>query len=473
MKKSLCFYFQIHLPYQLRRYRFFDISKSHHYYDDFNIRSLLMRTAEECYLPMNKVLLDIIKEQGSKFKVTFSVTGEAIEQMEKYTPHVLDSFKELAATGCVEFLSETYSHSLVFLKDEKEFERQLLKQSETIEKYFGQKPKAVRLTGLIYSDQIGERVSRMGFDTMLTEGAKHVMGWKSPNYVYNNTNDAKLKVLLRNYGLSDPIAYRFSDRTWKEWPLTCEKYLTWLDAVNENEEVINLFMDYQTFGVRHHQSSGIFEFMRYLPERILATNKYEFLTPSEIVEKHQAVGPVHVPYPISWSEEERDLSIWLGNEMQNDAFGSLCELADKIRFVGDDNLVKDWEYLQDSDHFYSMCTKWMTEGTKSRFKTFYSSPYDAYINFMNILSDLIIRVNDEVDKKVASLMKNKVAAEKIAKIIPVGHTNYTSVELIKIIDVVGDTLKTKATKTKVVESGKENTTTTAKKKSAGTTKDSK
>lgn len=450
MKKSVCFYFQVHLPYQLRRYRFFDINNSHHYYDDFNIRSLLVRMAEDCYMPMNRVLLETIKEQGEKFKVAFSITGETIEQMEKYTPHVLESFKELAATGCVEFLSETYSHSLVFLKDEVEFERQLKKQNAAIEKHFNQKPKIVRLTGMIYSDQIGERVARMGYNGMLTEGAKHVMGWKSPNFVYTNTNNSKFKILLRNYSLSDDIAYRFSDATWKEWPLTCEKYVNWIDEVNKNEDVLNLFMDYQTFGIRHRQGSGIFEFMRYLPSHILNANKFEFLTPSEMLKKHEAVGPVHVPYPISWSEEERDLSIWLGNELQQDAFTSLCDLADKIRFADDVNLTLDWDRLQDSDHFYSMCTKWMTDGTKSRFRTYYVSPYDAYINYMNVLSDLINRTDEKVAEKMKSLRKNKTLTEKISKFVAENqHDNYTSAQLVKVMSIIGkDEIKVKQTPVK-------------------------
>lgn len=437
MKKTLCFYFQIHLPFQLRRYRFFDIGNSHQYYDEFSIRTYLQKIVEQCYLPMNRVLLDIIKEYGSKFKVAFSITGETIEQLEKYAPQVLDSFRELAATGSVEFMCETYAHSLAFLKDEKELERQLKKQSATIKKYFNQEPVTARLTGLMYSDQIGERVAKLGFKAIVTEGAKHVLGWKSPNYVYSNVNNPNLKVLLRNFHLSDDIAYRFSDTTWSEWPVTSEKFASWLDVVNESDEVVNLFMDYITFGNRHPRSTGIFEFMRYLPKEVFSHGKFEFLTPSEVIKKHTPVGPVHVPYPISWSEEERDLSIWLGNDLQNDAFTSLCDLGEKVRFVDDAELTQDWERLQDSDHYYYMCTKWMSDASSRRFKSVYSSPYDAYINYMNVLSDLISRVNDAIAEKVALLKKDSHYADELSKFITCDETEYSSLQIKKIAELLG------------------------------------
>lgn len=472
MKKSLCFYFQIHVPYQLKRYRFFDIGNYHHYYDEFSIRTYIQKIATQCYLPMNKVLLDIIKEYGKKFKVAFSITGETIEQLEKYAPNVLDSFKELAATGSVEFLCETYAHSLAFLKDETELERQLLKQKKAIQHHFGQEPTVVRLTGLIYSDQIGEKVAKMGFKGMIAEGAKHVLGWKSPNYIYTNANNAKLKILLRNYQLSDDIAYRFSDRSWDQWPVTTEKYVSWLDNIGENDEVVNLFMDYITFGERHNRSTGIFEFMRFLPKQIFEHNKFDFATPGEVVKKHQAVAPVHVPYPISWSEEERDLSIWLGNDLQSDAFNSLCELGEKVRFVDDGNITQDWERLQDSDHYYYMGTKWLADGTARRFKNVYSSPYDAYINYMNVLSDLTARVNDGLYKKIDSLSKNKSYAEQISKIISSDNTEYTSLQVRKIAELISKDAKAKSKKADSVnEETKESETPENKAKVKKTDKD--
>lgn len=471
MKKSLCFYFQIHVPYQLRRFRFFDIGNNHDYYDEFNIRTNLQKTAAQCYLPMNKVLLDIIKEHGKKFKVAFSITGETLEQLEQYAPNVLDSFKELAATGCVEFLCETYAHSLAFLKDETELERLLTKQKAAIKRVFGQEPSVVRLTGLIYSDQIGEKVAKLGYKGMLAEGAKHVLGWKSPNFVYTNANNDKLKLLLRNYQLSDDIAYRFSDRTWSEWPITSEKYAGWLNNIDKNEKVVNLFMDYITFGDRHPRSTGIFEFMRYLPKQVLEDGNFEFLTPSEVIKKHEAVNPVHVPYPMSWSEEARDLSIWLGNDLQNDAYDSLCNLGEKVRFLDDNSITRDWERLQDSDHYYYMGTKWISDGSTRRFKSVYSSPYDAYINYMNILSDLTTRVNDGVNEKIESLKKNKVFAEKLQKIIPVEqHSDYNIVQITKINEIIKKAAKEvsakkgTASKTKAETTSKENKEDAAKSK---------
>lgn len=434
MKKSICFYFQVHLPSQLRRYRFFDIGNSHQYYDEFSNRSHIQKIAEQCYLPMNKIMLDLIKQHKDKFKISYSITGEVIEQMEQYVPEVLDSFKQLATTNCVEFICETYSHSLAFLKDEKEFANQLERQAALIKKHFGQKPKTVRLTGLIYSDQIGEKVAAMGFDSMLTEGAKHVLGWKSPNYVYNNTNNEKLKILLRNPYLSDMMAYHFSEHNSSNWP----KFISLLNNINENEEVVNLFMDYLTFGIRHSRESGIFEFIKYLINNIADQNTYEFITPIEAVKKHKSVAPIQVPYPISWSEDERDLSIWLGNDLQNDAFSSLCDLGDKIRFIEKENkeIKSDWEKLQDSDHFYCMCTRWQEDQTGRRFRNLYTNPYDAYINYMNVLSDLILRVDSEVNKKIVFLMKDSELRDKLAKVATVNYTDFSPEKTKKIIDLV-------------------------------------
>ena len=442
MKKSICFYFQVHLPSQLRRYRFFDIGNSHQYYDDFNTRNHIQKVAESCYLPANKLMLDLIKKNKNNFKISYSITGEVIEQMELYAPEALASFKELAATGCVEFICETYSHSLAFLKDEKEFEDQLKKHSALIKKHFGQKPTTVRLTGLIYSDQIGEKVAKMGFETMLTEGAKHILGWKSPNYVYTNSSNSKLKVLLRNPGFSDKISYRFSEQSSPDWPLTVEKYVTYLNSINENEEVVSLFMDYLTFGFRHSASTGIFDFLKHLPQDILKENKFEFLTPAEITKKHKPIAPLQVPYPISWSEDERDLSIWLGNDLQNDAFASLCELGEKIRFIENENsqIKRDWEKLQDSDHFYFMCTRWQEDQSGRRFRNLYTNPYDAYINYMNVLSDLILRIDSEVNKKILVLMKDNDLREKISKEIGIVYTEYPQAKIKKIMELVNESV---------------------------------
>lgn len=407
MKKTICFYFQVHQPFRLRRYRFFDIGSNHQYFDDFNNRSILRKVAEQCYLPMNKLLLDLIHEYGKKFKIAFSISGTATEQFQLYAPEVLESFKELAKTGCVEFLAETSAHSLSILKDEREFERQVNYHCEQIKLHFGQKPTTFRLTELIYSDEIGAKVAALGFKTILTEGARHVMGWKSPNFIYTNAINPKLKVLLRNFRLSDDISFRFSDRGWAEWPVTSEKYVKWLNELQAKEEMINLFMDYETFGEHQAASTGIFEFMRHLPQQVFSSSNFEFLTPSEAADKHQPIAPIHVPFPISWADEERDLTAWLGNELQDDAFDSLYRLSEKMDNVTDPTLIKNWLRLQNSDHFYYMCTKWFSDGNVHKYFNPYATPYEAYINYMNVLSDFVLQVDrhlgragiEPIDKK--------------------------------------------------------------------------
>lgn len=392
MKPSICLYFQVHQPDRLRQYRFFDIGKDSHYFDDFSNRTIVRRVAERCYLPMNALMLENIQKFGKSFKIAYSISGSAIEQFEKFAPEVLDSFKALAATGCVEFLAETYTHSLASLVSKDEFKKQVELHSKTIEKYFGKKPKCFRNTELIYSDEIGEMVYKMGFKGMLTEGAKHILGWKSPNYVYSNANNPKLKVLLRNFQLSDDIAFRFSNKGWIEWPLDCSKFASWVSEQVANDEIINLFMDYETFGEHQSAASGIFDFMRALPETILSNTDIEFVTPSEAIKKHDAVSPINVPFSISWADEERDTSAWLGNELQNEAFSKLYDLSDRVLALQDDKITKDYMKLQESDHFYYMCTKFFSDGAVHNYFNPYDTPYEAFINYMNVLSDLIIRI---------------------------------------------------------------------------------
>ena len=394
MKKSVCLYFQVHQPTRLRLYRFFDIGKDSHYYDDFADRTILKRVAQKCYLPMNQLLLDVIKQQKGAFKVAFSLSGSVLEQFERYAPEVIDSFRALADTGCVEFLAETYYHSLASLASEAEFSHQVLKHKAQVEQLFGQTPKVFRNTELIYSDSIGKQVYQLGFKTMLTEGARHIMGWKSPDYVYSCAEQPKLKLLLRNYSLSDDIAFRFSDKGWKDWPLTAEKYLSWLKQ--SEGEIINLFMDYETFGEHQAASSGIFDFMRYLPEAITQDGTFEFVTPSQAARKHKAVAPIEVPQTISWADEERDVTAWLGNELQQDAFNKLYGQAEKLALVNDPVLWEDFGHLQESDHLYYMSTKFFSDGEVHRYFNPYSTPYEAFINYMNVLSDFIIRIDDAV-----------------------------------------------------------------------------
>ena len=410
MKKSICLYFQVHQPNRLRLYRFFDIGKDSHYYDDFANRTILRRVAQKCYLPMNALLLELIEANKGAFKVAFSISGSVLEQFDRYAPEVIESFRKLAQTGNVEFLSETYYHSLASLASPIEFKNQVLKHKAAIEHYFGVTPKAFRNTELIYSDAIGEMVYDMGFKTMLTEGAKHVLGWKSPNFVYSCAQAKNLKVLLKNSSLSDDIAFRFSDRGWSDWPLTGEKYLSWIKAAAQNEDIVNLFMDYETFGEHQKAASGIFDFMKFLPEVILNDGEFEFVTPTQAAKKHRPVGDIDVMDPISWADEERDVTAWLGNELQNDAFNKLNDQAEKLALLNDEALWSDYGHLQESDHFYYMCTKFFSDGAVHKYFNPYDTPYEAFINYMNVLSDFILRVDDAI-----SVSDVNFAAEKPVK----------------------------------------------------------
>ena len=410
-KKSLCLYFQIHQPTRLRLYRFFDIGKDSHYYDDFTNRTILRRVAELCYLPMNNLLYELICRYKGDFKVSFSISGSALEQFDRYAPEVIESFRKLAETGSVEFLCETYNHSLSSLICPAEFHSQVLRHKAAIEQYFGHKPVTFRNTELIYSNSIGANVYNLGFKTMLTEGARHVLAWRSPDFVCSDSMKPELKLLLRNYRLSDDIAFRFSDRTSPDWPLTGEKYLERLkDSVKTSGEVINLFMDYETFGEHQRANTGIFDFMRYLPEVILKDGTFTFETPKDVTAKYNAVSPIDVPEPISWADEERDVTAWLGNELQQEAFKKLYSLYEKIAIIKDPVLCSDFGHLQESDHFYYMCTKFFSDGEVHKYFNPYESPYEAFINYMNVLSDFMIRVNDEYSDKVA-----KFAAENTEK----------------------------------------------------------
>jgi alpha-amylase len=353
----------------------------------------MKKVAEKCYIPANNVLLDLIREYGNQFKISFSISGTALDQFELYAPEVLKSFQELAKTGCVEFLAETYSHSLSSLVSDEEFKKQVQDHSKKIEKLFGYTPTVFRNTELIYSDKIGALVSEMGFKTMLTEGANHILDWKSPNFMYCSATNPELKLLLKNYRLSDDIAFRFSQSDWNGWPLTAEKFVGWLNEIPEKDEIINLFMDYETFGEHQWKETGIFEFMRSLPHHIFSSSTYSFITPSEAASYFQPIAKLSMPNPVSWADEERDLSAWLGNDIQDDAFESLYRLEHKVKNINDDAIQLNWRYLQTSDHFYYMCTKFFADGDVHKYFNPYNSPYDAFINYMNILSDFEGRVN--------------------------------------------------------------------------------
>ena len=385
--KNVCLYFQVHQPYRLKKYRFFNMGKDHFYFDDFLNRTVMQRVATDCYLPMNRLLLKVIEQTGGAVRVAFSISGSAIEQFKQYAPEVLDSFRELAATGSVEFLAETYAHSLASVASRAEFEKQVVQHSDAMEELFGQRPKVFRNTELIYSDHIGEMIEEMGFEAMLAEGARQILGWKSANYVYANPIKQNLKLLLRNYKLSDDIAFRFADRGWAEYPLTVDKYLSWLTNEENKGEAINLFMDYETFGEHTKASEGIFEFMEELLRRLAQHDRLKMCTPSQIAAECQSTAILHVPHPTSWADEERDLSAWLGNELQDEAFSKLYALRDKIVEINDPNMTHVFNALQGSDHFYYMCTKWFSDGDVHSYFNPYDSPYEAFMNYMNVLSD--------------------------------------------------------------------------------------
>lgn len=399
--KTVCLYFQVHQPWRLKVYRFFNIGKDHNYLDDFTNRAIMQKVARQCYLPMNALLLKLIKENKGAFKCSFSITGSAVEQFRAYAPEVLDSFRALAETGCVEFLAETYSHSLAALSSKEDFTEQVKLHTKMIKEEFGKKPVAFRNTELIYSDQIGEMVSELGFKTILAEGARHVMGWKSPNYIYTNSIDNRLRVLLRNYKLSDDIAFRFSNQGWDQYPLTADKFAQWV--AEENGEVMNLFMDYETFGEHQKATTGIFDFMKALPKALLKHNDICFATVSEAAKSSQPVGVLHCPHVMSWADEERDVTAWLGNELQNEAFSKLYALKDKVKSLKNADFEYVWNFMQTSDHFYYMATKWLSDGDVHSYFNPYGSSYEAFINYMNVLSDFEI----EVEKALAAKKSRK------------------------------------------------------------------
>lgn len=384
--KSICFYFQVHQPFRLRTYRFFDIGSKHDYFDKVQNRWLCRRIADKCYLPANSLMLELIKRTEGRFRIAYSISGTALDQFEAYTPEVIESFQTLAQSGCVEFLSETYSHSLASLVSPSEFKQQVEQHGKKIERLFGQTPKVFRNTELIYSDAIGDMVSRMGFKAQLAEGARQILAWRSPNYLYRHPENSDFVLLLKNYQLSDDIAFRFSQHTWVGFPLTCDKFVDWLNQT-DNPDCINLFMDYETFGEHQWQETGIFDFLRYLPQTVFDRSDFDFKTPSELLSCYEPKGEFSAKEPVSWADEERDLTAWLGNDLQNDAFEQLYAMEEKINRCGDEDLLRKWRYLQTSDNFYYMCTKWFSDGDVHKYFNHYNSPYEAYINYMNVLAD--------------------------------------------------------------------------------------
>lgn len=455
--RSICFYFQIHQPFRLKRYKFFDIGNDHYYYDDYTNEEVIRRIAERCYLPANQTILQMIKETEGKFKVAFSISGVALEQLELYAPEVIDSFKELAQTGCVEFLAETFAHSLASLEeDNDEFEVQVKQHANKIQSLFGYKPTTFRNTELLYSDDIGRRVANMGFKGMITEGAKHILGWKSPNYVYCCASNPRLKLLLKNSKLSDDITFRFSDWSWDQFPLTADKLMDWISACPKDEDVINLFMGYETFGEIQCKETGIFEFLKALP-RMAEKAGVNFETPANLFSKKKPIDQIHVPYTISWADEERNTSAWLGNELQRSAFDKLYSIRDKVRLCRERKILQDWNYLQSCDHFYYMSTKHFSGG--SNHMSPYETPFEAFTNYMNVLSDFMIRVREKfpegVDvEELNSLMKTIDAQGKL------------------IAQLEEEKSKGFATESKACKATSKSTTAVAKKSTKTTTKKS-
>jgi alpha-amylase len=391
--KAICFYFQIHQPFRLKRYRFFDIGNDHYYYDDFANDDIVTRIAQHSYIPAAESLLRML-EQNPGFKCALSITGVALEQIEQYVPELIDVLKKLVATGRVEFLAETYAHSLSSLIDPDEFANQVKVHDEKIHELFGVRPKVLRNTELIYCDEMAPQILAMGYKGVITEGAKHILGWKSPNYVYSAATAPKLKILLRNSKLSDDISKRFSDTEWDAYPLTADKYIDWIASTPAEEQIVNLFMNLETFGEFQTRETGIFQFLEALPY-FAQQRGIEFVTPTEAISKLKSVGELSIMHPISWTDESRDTTAWLGNKLQNEAFEKLYSVAERVRLCDDRRLKQDWYYLQAADHLFYMATKHFADGAAHSNFSPYETPFVAFTNYMNVLADFIVRVEEQ------------------------------------------------------------------------------
>ena len=389
MAKTICLYFEIHQIIHLKRYRFFDIGRDHYYYDDYENERSINDIAEHSYVPALQTLIAMAKDYGKYFKVALSLSGVGLEQLEMHAPQVIDLLQELNKTGCVEFLCEPYSHGLAALGNEESFRDECLRMKAKIKELFGQSPKVFRNSSLIYSDEIGAQVASMGFKGMLTEGAKHILGWKSPHFIYNCALNPNLKILLRDYKLSDDLSLRFNNSDWSEYPLMADKYTQWIADLPEGENVINIFMELCALGMFQPLSSHILDFLYALP-KCAKERGITFSTPSELCSKGKSVGNIDIPYNVSWVDEERDTSCWLGNMMQREAFDKLYSVADRVRICNDVRIKQDWDYLQASNNFRFMTTKHNSVGMN---RGIYDGPYDAFTNYMNILGDFINRVN--------------------------------------------------------------------------------
>lgn len=400
---NICFYFQVHQPFRLRNYSLFDMGHNTNYFDEHKNKTIMEKVARKCYLPTNKILIDLINKYEGRFKISFSITGTAIEQFQKYTPKVLESYQDLAETGCVEFLSETYYHSLSALFDKQEFKQQIEQHSKTMKQLFGQKPTVFRNTELIYNNEIAKTIEDLGYKAILAEGADHILGWRSPNFVYSPKTTKNIKLLLKNYRLSDDIAFRFGNKGWESYPLTAKKYADWITPILG--DTINLFMDYETFGEHQWEDTGIFEFLKHLPYETFK-RKLGFQTPSELAQTRPK-DELDIHNPISWADIERDLSAWLGNKMQVSAMQRLYAMKPQVYESEDPQLIDTWKKLTTSDHFYYMCTKWFNDGDVHKYFNPYDSPYDSFITFMNVLNDLAFRLKIDTNKKIEQTCANQ------------------------------------------------------------------
>jgi len=477
--RTICLYFEIHQIIHLKRYRFFDIGRDHYYYDDYENERSITDIAERSYMPALNTLHEMIKENGKYFKVAFSLSGVGIEQLELHAPQVLEKLQEMNETGCVEFLAEPYSHGLSSLINEECFKADVKKQMAKMKEYFGQTPKVLRNSSLIYSDDIGLIASQMGFKGMLTEGAKHVLGWKSPHYIYHCALAPNLKLLLRDVKLSDDISLRFNNPEWEGYPLFADNYVNEIASHPEASQIINIFMELSALGIAQPLSSNILEFLRAIPACAKAKN-ITFSTPTEICMKTKSVGALAVPDTLSWVDEERDISCWLGNPMQREAFQKLYGVADRVRIANDSKINLDWDYLQAADNFRFMTTKPSNVGLD---RGIYSSPFDAFTNYMNILGDFLNRVNrlypeeidneqlesllttirnqsDEIERKDKEIVRLRAMLEKVESKIEENPAKKADIPTKKVVKKPKSAEKTvKKTAAKALEKTDENKAT--------------
>ena len=396
---SVCFYFEVHQPYRLKPYGALQVGRDHEYFDDGLNAEVMRKVADKCYLPANDSMLRLIEKTDGRFRVSYAITGVAIEQMKRYAPEAMDSFVRLAKTGAVEFIGETYYHSLAALYDKKELEAQIDLEMKLIRKEFGQTPRVFRNTELIYDDEIGQFVADLGFDGMICEGAYDVLDWRSPNFVYR-VPGRDMRLLTKNYKLSDDIAFRFSNRAWADYPLTAEKFVRWVHAQSGAGDVINLFMDYETFGEHQWKETGIFDFLEQLPDLLFTDSSWDILTPSQAIDRYRPLGDLPFHRTVSWADEGRDVSAWRGNAMQQRALEEIYSLGEAIRRRNNSHLLALWRRLQTSDHFYYMATKSAADADVHEYFSPYEGPYDAFIHYMNVLKDLKLSVLTPAEKRI-------------------------------------------------------------------------